>query len=549
MTEVQSNRSVEALLERLERLNAIGTALSAERDTTRLLEQILVGAKELTGADGGTLYLKNEAGDALDFRIVRNDSLGIAMGGTSGETVSLGAVPLHDGAGAPNYHNVAAYAALTGNTVNIADAYTAEGYDFSGTRAFDEQTGYRSRSFLTLPLVSHEGEMLGVLQLLNAKSEADGAVTEFSPEDQRLAESLASQAAVALSQQQLIDAQRELFESFIRLIAKAIDEKSKHTSGHCQRVPELTMMIADAAQRAEYGSLAEYGFSSEERYELEIAAWLHDCGKVTTPEPVMDKETKLHAMYDRINAVDTRFEVLKRDAEIAALRERLAAAEAGREPAAEASEAAVAEQRRTLDEERDFLRRANVGGEFMPPEEQERVRAIGTERRWRGPDGAEWPLLDEDEIHNLSIAKGTLTPEEREVMKDHMRVTMDMLEALPYPRHLRRVPDLAGGHHERMDGQGYPRGLVGYENPDGARMMAIADVFEALTAADRPYKTPMPLSQALTIMGRMCEDSHFDPDLFDLFIRERVYMDYAERFLKPEQIDEVDESVIPGYQP
>ncbi|HKJ88614.1 MAG TPA: GAF domain-containing protein, partial [Gammaproteobacteria bacterium] len=377
---MDEQRSVDDLLERLERLNSIGTALSAERDTTRLLEQILIGAKELTAADGGTLYLMNEAEEALEFRIVRNDTLGIAMGGTSGEAVSLDDVPLHDPEGAPNHHNVAAYVALTGKTVNITDAYTAEGYDFSGTRAFDAQTGYRSQSFLTLPLVNHEGEVLGVLQLINARVEGTDIVVAFTAEDQRLAESLASQAAVALSQQQLIDAQRELFESFIRLIAKAIDEKSKHTSGHCQRVPELTMMIADAANGARQGSLADFGFSSDERYELEIAAWLHDCGKVTTPEPVMDKETKLHAMYDRIEAVDTRYEVLKRDVEIAALRERLAAAEAGRSPAPEATEEAVAARHRELEAERDFLRRVNVGGESMAPEDQERVRAIGTDR-------------------------------------------------------------------------------------------------------------------------------------------------------------------------
>ncbi|MFB6259890.1 MAG: HD-GYP domain-containing protein, partial [Thiohalorhabdaceae bacterium] len=187
--------------------------------------------------------------------------------------------------------------------------------------------------------------------------------------------------------------------------------------------------------------------------------------------------------------------------------------------------------------------------EYMPPEEQERVRAIARERRWRGPDGTENPLLTDEEIENLTIPKGTLTEAEREVMKDHMRVTIDMLESLPYPRHLERVPQLAGGHHERMDGQGYPRGLVGEENPLGARMMAVADVFEALTAADRPYKTAKTLSEALTIMGRMCQDNHFDPDVFDLFIRQRVYLDYARRFLKPEQIDEVDESAIPGYTP
>lgn len=549
MGDETGEQSVDEVLDRLDRLTELGTALSAERDTERLTEQILIGAKELTHADGGTLYLLDEAGEALDFQTLRNDSLGLAMGGTTGEPVSLEPVPLYRDDGAPNHHNVAAHVALTRATVTLPDAYAAEGFDFSGTRAFDERTGYRSQSFLTVPLINHEDAVIGVLQLINARVEGTGIVVAFTDEDRRLAEALASQAAVALSQQQLIDAQRELFESFIRLIAQAIDEKSKHTSGHCQRVPELTMMIADAATETARGPLADFAFTADERYELEIAGWMHDCGKVTTPEPVMDKETKLHGLFDRVHEVATRFEVLKRDAEIAALRERLAAAEAGRAPADWAGEAAVAAEQRTLEEERDFLRQANRGGEFMPPEDRERVRAIGEGRRWTGPDGAERPLLSAEEIHHLTIAKGTLTEEEREVMKDHMRVTIDMLEALPYPRHLRRVPELAGGHHERMDGRGYPKGLTGYENPTGARMMAIADVFEALTAADRPYKTPKPLSETLTIMGRMAEDNHFDPDLFDLFIRERVYLDYARRFLQPEQIDDVDEAAIPGYTP
>ncbi len=545
----QGHQSVDELLDRIERLIDIGTALSAEHDTNRLTEQILVGAKELTNADGGTLYLLNETEDALEFWTVRNDTLNIAMGGTTGETVTLGPLRLFRTDGSPNHNNVAAHVALTGTTVNISDAYAAEGFDFAGTRAFDAQTGYRSRSFLTIPLQNHENEIIGVLQLINARVEDAEIVVDFTEEDQRLAESLASQAAVALTQQQLIEAQRELFESFIRILAKAIDEKSKHTSGHCQRVPELTMLIADAASRVESGPMAAFGMAPDERYELEIAAWMHDCGKVTTPEPVMDKETKLHAMHDRIHEVDLRFELLKREAQVLALRERLDAALEGWAADPAFAEEALEEQLAVLDAERDFLRRANVGGELMSPEDQERVRAIGEGRWWRCPDGERRSLLQEDEIANLAISKGTLNEVEREVMKGHMQVTIDMLEALPYPKHLRRVPQLAGGHHERMDGKGYPKGLIGFQNPTGARMMAIADVFEALTAPDRPYREAMPLSRALATMGRMCEEGHFDPDLFDLFVRERVYLEYAERFLRPEQRDEVDESGIPGYRP
>lgn len=541
-----TEHTVDHLMNRIERLNEIGRALSADGDTEHLVEHILLGAKELTHADGGTLYLVEDG--VLRFRVVRNDTLGIALGGTSGNPVDFPDLPLYGADGTPNHANVAAYAALTGEPVNVADAYAAEGFDFSGTRKVDASTGYHSKSFLTIPLSNHEGEVIGVLQLINALSEGGGVVA-FSDEDQRLAESLASQAAVALTQQQLIDAQRELFESFIQLIAKAIDEKSKHTSGHCQRVPELTMLIANAVNGE--GPLAEQPLSQQELYELRIAAWLHDCGKVTTPEPVMDKETKLHALHDRIEDVATRVEVVKRDTENAALREQLAAAREGRPAAEWAGEEAVAERLSALDEVVGFLRRANTGGEFMDPEDQQRIAALAAAYSWTDDQGRERPLLSEEEVYALQVAKGTLTPEEREVMKDHMRVTIDMLEALPYPRHLQRVPQLAGGHHERMDGQGYPKGLEGYENPAGARMMAIADVFEALTAVDRPYKQPMQVSQALTILGRMTDEGHIDPDLFDLFVRKEVYADYARQFLRPEQndADQVDLAALPGFAP
>ncbi|MFW6350138.1 MAG: HD domain-containing phosphohydrolase [Thiohalospira sp.] len=526
------------LLERVERLSEIGIALSRERDTDRLLETILEGAKALTRADAGTLYLRQ--GDELVFSTVRNDTLGFRMGGTAGPAPDFPPLPLHVD-GEPNRHNVAAWAAISGETVNIADAYAAEDFDFSGTRAVDERTGYRSTSFLTVPLTNHEEEVVGVLQLINALDEKAGVIP-FGPEEQRLTESLASQAGVALTQKQLIDDQRRLFESFVEVIANAIDHKSKHTSGHCQRVPQLTMMIAEAANRAEQGPLADFAMDEDELYELKIAGWMHDCGKVTTPEPVIDKATKLDGMFDRIDAVDARFEVVRRDAEIAALRRRLAAAGLDDRPDAE-GEAAVA----AVDEDRAFVRRHNTGGEFMDPEDQQRIHDIA-ERHRLTLAGEERPVLDEDEVYNLTIAKGTLTPEERKTIQDHIVVTIEMLEALPYPRHLQRVPELAGGHHERMDGQGYPRGLTGDQMLPGARMMAIADIFEALTAPDRPYKRPNTLTESLTILGRMAGEGHLDPDLFDTFIREGVYLDYARQFLKPEQMDEVDVNAIPNYR-
>ena len=279
------------LFRRLEQLNAIGAALSKERDINRLLESILIAAKTITHADGGTLYRLSEDGRSLRFEILRNDSLHIAMGGTSGIPISFPDLPLHDSQGAPNDSLVAAYAAIHQQTVNIVDAYTEANFDFSGTRQFDERTGYRSKSFLAVPMKNHEGEIIGVLQLLNAQRPGGTEVTAFSLSDQSLAESLASQAAIALSNRLLMTQLEELFEAFINLINLAIDEKSHYTGGHCQRVPELTLALAQSACECKEGHLADFDLSDDEWEALHIAAWMHDCGKVTTPEAIVDKAT------------------------------------------------------------------------------------------------------------------------------------------------------------------------------------------------------------------------------------------------------------------
>jgi HD-GYP domain-containing protein (c-di-GMP phosphodiesterase class II) len=528
----------DSMIRRIERLNSIGVALSAERDPVRLLEQILLGAKEITHADGGTIY---SLGDdrQLRFEIMRTDSLKIALGGTSGQPIPYPPVPLMRRDGTPNLGSVVARCAIEGSTINVGDAYHAQGFDFSGTRAFDVRTGYHSKSFLAVPLKNHENEIIGVLQLLNATDRETGEIVSFGDADQRLAESLASQAAIALTQQHLIADLRHLLESVVRLIATAIDEKSPYTAGHCKRVPELTMMLADATMRHGRGAVAGFTMNEADRYELELAAWLHDCGKITTPEWVMDKATKLSGLGDRIHLVDTRFEVLKRDAELACLR---AVAAGGDRIALEAELARVVAE---LDDERAFLHRANTGAEFMHPEDQARVKRIAL-RRWRGIDGQDQPFLSDDEVKHLTIAKGTLTRDERQIINNHITATIKMLDALPYPKQLRRIPEFAGGHHERMDGKGYPKGLTRDQMSVQARIMGIADIFEALTAGDRPYKKALKLSEALRILGQMKLDGHIDPDLFDVFIHGGVWRDYADRFLPPDQCDAVDVAKLPG---
>lgn len=526
--------TLERLLDRLSELNSIGASLSSERDINRLLESILDAAKKITRADAGTLYLLDDANKQLTFEILHNDSLGIRMGGTSGEPIKFYPIQLYL-EGKPNHAMVVSHAALSGETVNIPDAYMAEGFDFSGTKKFDTKTGYRSRSFLAVPMRNHDGEIIGVVQLINAIDESSGNVKHFTQGDQQLLESLSSQAAIAISNRRLIQQLEELFESFISLINTAIDDKSPYTGGHCERVPVLTMMLAEAANRTKQGTLSDFNLTDKDRYELKIAGLLHDCGKITTPVHVVDKATKLQTIFDRIHLVDTRFEVLKRDARIERLEGRL-------------DEEQYQSRLKQLDEDRAFLRQSNIGGEKMKDGDIERVRRIAS-YQWRNVEGDPSDFLTADEMENLSIRAGTLTTAEREIINHHIVVTIKMLESLPWPHHLSRVPEYAGGHHERMDGKGYPNGLKRDQMSVQARLMGIADIFEALTAKDRPYKEGKTLTESLEILGRFKEGGHIDPDLFDVFVREKVYLEYARRFLATEQINEVDEANIPGYAP
>ena len=529
----------------MERLIQIGTALSAEKDTDRLLEMILDSSKEIAHADGGTIYLMTED-KSLKFEIVKTDSLGIAMGGKTGREMSFNPIQIYNDAGEPNLQTVVACSVIQNRTINIENAYDSEEFDFSGTRAFDRKTGYRSQSFLSIPLRNHEDDIIGVLQLLNALDKKTGKIIPFSDKNKKLVESLASQAAVAITNRQLIIAQKKLFESFIEVIATAIDEKSAYTGGHCRRVPKLTLMLADAAAETTEGPLADFKITEAQRYELEIAGWMHDCGKVTTPEYIVDKSTKLETIFDRIHLMDVRFEILKRDAEIESLRKIIA--QSGKKEEFSGPDHALSQKLKKIQEDREFIRESNIGGEFMSEELKDRVKEIA-KQKWTDMDGKESSLLAEDEIHNLNISRGTLTEAERKIINGHIDATIKMLNQIPYPRHLKNVPELAGAHHETMDGKGYPRGLTRDQMSVQARVMAIADIFEALTAKDRPYKKGKTLSEALRILGFFKKDNHIDPDLFYVFIDQKVYLTYAEEFLGKDQIDDVDHEKIPGYIP
>ena len=381
---------------------------------------------------------------------------------------------------------------------------------------------------------------------------------------------------------------KEMMESFIKLIADAIDAKSPYTGGHCKRVPVIAQMLAKAANASEEGEFKTFRFESDEEMKaFELGAWLHDCGKITTPEFVVDKATKLETIYNRIHEIRTRFEVIWRDIEIE-FYERLLQGEEK-----ERLKRWKEEEHRKLLEDFHFIARCNLGGEFMGEEDKKRIETIA-ERKWvrhfddrlglsdeelqryenseKRPLPAEEPLLadrpehivervgfDEEayrekgfklevpehlynfgEIYNLCIEKGTLSEEERFKIEEHVMMTIRMLEQLPYPPGMEKIPEYAGTHHETMDGTGYPRKLTREKLSIPARIMAIADIFEALTASDRPYKKMKTLSESLQIMVYMVKEGHLDAELFALFLRTGIYRTYAEKYLRPEQIDEVD---------
>jgi HD-GYP domain-containing protein (c-di-GMP phosphodiesterase class II) len=564
--------------DKLSKIVENGLLMSREHNRKLLMRHILFGGRDIAHCAAGTLYLMTE-NRSLKFSTVTNE----------GELPDF-EMPLYDKeSGKPNDHFVSIYAAVHNETVLIDDVYAETRFDLSGTKAFSEKSGIRTVSMLTVPLSPGGGEVLGVLQYINALDPGSGEVVPFDPEIVGFVEALAAQSAVTLQNLLLLQAQKDLMDAMIKIIAGAIDAKSPYTGGHCERVPELAMMLAEEASRVDQGSLADFAFRTEDEWrEFRIGAWLHDCGKVTTPEYVVDKATKLETIYNRIHEIRTRFEVLLRDADI----ERLRAIAAGEEEAS--ANRRFDTLQGELTDEFAFIAETNQGGEFLAPERMARVRSIGT-RTWmrhfddrlglsqdelkRHPDhgvvvlptpeklladkpqhvvkrGLEHAIDPTDyhgfkitvpenlynfgELHNLVIQRGTLNDEERFKINEHIVQTILMLENMPFPKNMRRIPEYAGTHHETLIGTGYPRRLSAEQMSVPSRIMAIADIFEALTASDRPYKKAKTLSESVKILSFFKKDKHIDAELFDLFLSSGVYARYAERYLKPEQIDEVD---------
>ena len=546
----------------------IASVTAREVDFDRLLARLVDETVAVVGARAGALYLVRDGAATLDAVTLRDaaaDSLPLEWAPDGEDLAGLVPPGCRSGVGQ-----------LGAGQPGLPDC----------GRLF-ERLGVGEMAYLAVPLLDRKQARLGLMVLWFDDAPRSDLV--------HFVEALSGSAAMSVETRGLIQAQKQLFEAFIQLIAGAIDAKSPYTGGHCARVPELTKMLAQAACDAADGPFRDFQLGAEDWEAVHIAAWLHDCGKVTTPEFVVDKATKLETLHDRIHEIRMRFEVLKRDAEIASLKAVAVGADVGA-----ARQALEAEWAR-LDADFAFVAACNLGGETLDPAAVARLQAIAGRTWLRTLDdhlgiapeearrkGAAQPLpvvealladrpehrvprgekdripadnpwgfrmavpallYNRGELANLSVGRGTLTEEDRYKINEHIVQTIRMLSALPFPRHLRAVPEIAGGHHEKMDGSGYPRGLTRGEMSPVARMMAIADIFEALTAIDRPYKRGKRLSEAMALMARMRDQQHIDPDLFELFVKSGVYRDYAIRFMAPEYVDEVDEASLLGTPP
>lgn len=519
----------------------ISVQLSSEKNSDTLMEKVLLAAIDISNADAGSIYLVNK-NKALEFRTIINKSLDIHFGGSSTDEITFPAIPLHID-GKENKSAIVAHTANTGQIINVADVYDELPFDFSAARKMDSKTGYRTQSMLTFPLQDHTKDIVGVIQLINAME--NDSVIPFCKQVERQILSFASLGAIALNNRSLIHDMEQLFESFAKTIAAAIDEKSPHTGGHCKRVPKLTLMIADAVHQETKGPMASFTMSSNERHQLDIAGWLHDCGKIATPDHVMEKAKKLQTIFDRIHYVDAKLEIALRDVQLKSQNAIIKALKAGNTIDVKQLERVQEFAEKQINLDRAFLQKINVGGEFLTNGQLEHIIDI-SERYAITIDGVQQPLLSEDEVNNLSIRRGTINNEERLVIQRHMNITQNILESLPFPKHLANVTEYALGHHETLDGKGYPQGLTKEQMSVPARVMAIADIFEALSAADRPYKQAKPVSECLNIMGKLVVSHQLDGDLFTIFVRSKVYERYIREFAKLEQLDDFDLESIPG---
>lgn len=520
-TQSEADKGQNFLRYQLQKLTKVGVALSAVRSLPVLLEMILDEARELTNADGGTLYLvEGDPPESIRYHILQNATMNTRMGGTSGKAVPFPNLPLVVD-GKHNYANVSAYTANTGKTINVPDWRTYPGFDFTGPKVFEESTGYKTLSLLVVAMQDNQDQIIGVLQLINALDPKTGEPVPFSEDNVEVIEAFGAQAAMAINNVRLLKDTENLFNSFAEVLASAIDERSKATSGHIRKVTTLTVAMAEAINKETEGKFADIKFSNDELEELRLAALLHDVGKVTTPLHVVEKAGKLQTIYDRVTEVETRFDLIRALKENEFLRKRMQLVHAGNPDALHSLDEEMHKALKEIDDEKQFAVEMNTPAEFVPNERIERMKQVGAKKYYH--NGQWHPYLTEDELRNLTIQKGNITGDELAAMRDHARVSIDLLSKIPFTRKLKNIPKIAGAHHEYINGRGYPLGLKGDEITVQTRMMTIADIYEAVTAADRSYKKARSQEEAIEILKKAAQFGEIDPDLLELFIRSGVW--------------------------
>ena len=495
--------------DKLEEIMKINLALSSEHDKFKLIENILSLTRKLTNADAGTLYLKTEDGNSLKFKVVQNDTLNIKIGGTQ-EEITWSNLQIYLEDGSLNNKMVAVVCANEKRIINIPDVYETTKYKFDGTKEFDKKTSYRSKSMLVIPLINHEDEVIGVLQLINKKKNEE--IISFDNFDEKIIKSLASQAAMALTNVQLLKSLEDFIDAFVSTIAKAIDAKSPYTKDHISKVEKIALFLSKAINDDET-IYKDIKYNDNDYRQISLAAWMHDIGKISMPEHVIDKATKLEKIFDRVHLIEQKIEVLKRDKEIEYLKNLISK---------EDFENSIEE----LNKDFEFIKKSNLGGEFMLDEDISKLQSF-----------LDKSLITQDEFYNLSIKKGTLTKEDIDIIRNHAYLSLDMISGLPFPKKYKDVLNIACNHHEKLNGLGYPRGLKESQITLEDRIMILADIFEALTSSSRPYKDAMKLSLVKNILNGMAQRGELDESLIKFFFEHDVFKQYAHEELKIEQLD------------
>ena len=504
---------------KFEEIMKINLAFSSQHDKNILLEDILTLTRNLTNADAGTLYIKSKDEKYLSFKVVHNNTLNIKMGGTK-NNLNWPDLPIFEENGKTNNEMVAVVCANEKRIINIPDVYKTTKYQFDGTKDFDKSTSYHSKSMLVIPLINHDNEVIGVLQLINKIK--NGEIINFNKLDEKVIISLASQAAMALTNMQLITSLEDFIDAFVTTIAKAIDTKSPYTSDHIGKVEEIALLVAKAISD-DNTIYKKIKYSENDYKQLSLAAWMHDIGKISMPEHIMDKATKLEKIFDRIHLIEQRFEVIKLNKEIEYLKNQTPRTE---------YENFINE----INNDIEFIKRINFGGEFLSEEDIQKLENI-SKKVYIKNDGEIISFISEDEFYNLSIKKGTLTKEEIEIIRNHAQLSLDMISGLPFPKKYKDVLNIACNHHEKLNGLGYPRGLKAEEISLEDRIMILADIFEALTASARPYKDAMKLSKVKDILSSMANKGELDKELIDFFFNHKILHEYSKNELKSYQLD------------